>query len=262
MRALRALAAISIGALALTLAGEARSQTRVRVWFDAFIDPTHPKDKDFSRKTEAGTRVIEAPDLWAPGLDIGALRGTCFSTDERTFDASPTASARGRVDFTVLFKGRRAIEVVPSPGREATRFIGKTRNVDCRTGKDLRPAESAGLDGIEIGPVRENGFLKLFNVRASIGDPFYKVLSLPVAPKLDFEFVFEYSVTGLKARIYGSTGIFPSFEGYYQIDDGPVVTFLRRPPRDDATPLHLFDMGAGFNTVNFSHEIDLEDQLL
>jgi hypothetical protein len=235
----------------------------MRVWFDAFIDPVNPTVKDFSHITSSGTKVISAPDVWAPpGFDIKSLKGTCFSTDERSFDPSPTASARGRVDFLVLFQSRRQFTIQNSPGRDALKFVGVTRNVDCKTGTDLRAPASADISGIAIGDVKQNGFLKLFNVRASIGDPFYKILSLSVAPKLDFEFVYEYSITKLSVRIYGSTGTFPSFEGYYQINGGKIVNFLKRPPADGATPLSLFDFGLGINTENFEYVIDLKPYLL
>ena len=255
----------------LLVASAASAQTRVRIWFDAFIDPANSTIKDFSVATKAGTKVIRAPDLPVPpGLDISALKGTCFSTDDRTFDPSPLASARGRVDFVMKFEGRRRFQVMNAPGRNAMVFVGNTRNVDCVTGADLQPPKKAEIEayirgvtsGITIGEVKENGFLKLFNVRASIGDPFYKILNFPIAPNLDFEFVVEYSVTGLSMKLYGSTGSFPSFEGYYQINDNAPVRFLRRDPVPGATPWSLLDAGLGFNTINFEERIDLRPYLL
>lgn len=248
---------------AIFLAAPASADTKIRIWFDAFIDPIHPGIADFSHATTSGRKVIKAPDAWAPpGFDIKQLKGTCFSTDDRSFDPSPTASARGRVDFVIDFAGRRSFSVKTSPGRPKMKFIGLTRNLDCISGNDLRSPQAASDDGIDIGDIKSSGFLKLFNVRGSIGDPYYKVLGIDLAPKIDFEFIFEYSVTGLSARIYGSTGVFPSFEGYYQINDEPVVAFLKRAPNKDATPFSLFDFGTGFRTTNFEQKIDLKSYLL
>lgn len=259
---MRALLKAALVAAAAVLSGPASAQDKaVRIWIRGFIPNSHPSIPNFTKKTDKGTWVIDAPNIVMPGFDIGRLRGTCFSTDDRGFDENPLASARVTVDLTLKFSGRREFTISASERQDSIIRIGLTRNVDCKTGADLQTAERADPSGVTVGTVRKNGFLRIFNVAASVADPFYRILGVHIAPRLDFDIIFEYDSLQTDLKLKGVFGIFPSFEGYYSIG-GVTKQLFRLPPTEGAGAYTLADFGTGINTRNYTTSIDLTDLLV
>ncbi|MGO7153220.1 DUF3238 domain-containing protein [Rhizobium leguminosarum] len=230
-------------------AAAADLDTDVHIWFRSFIPSTHPDLSLFITVTEKGTHVIKAPKTWPvyPSLD-----GTCFSTDERGFDPSPTASARTTVEFSLKIRGRE-MTVESFDGRPMNR-TGVTQNIDCKTGEAIAATRQAGTGAMSIGSVRNDGFDSVFFVKASASDPFY---TLVPAPSVDFSFTVRYQFLARKVTITGSMDNFPAFEGYYQVSGGPTKVLLQAPPTHESTALSLFDLYLGVNSRNFSGEISL-----
>lgn len=247
----------------------------VRIYIRSFIPIEQSGVKDFAHRTEAGTWVIKAPDIRAPAigyLEIGKLNGTCFSTDDRSFDPSPNKSARATIDFVMRFTSTREFEIVPPPGKAAVKGIGITRNVDCKTGNDLQSPRQADVEGLIVGNVRKNGNLRIFNVRGAASDPFYKIAGVSVAPNLDFDIVFEFDQISKKLKIKGSTGVFPAFEAYAVVD-GKTHALWTIAPAQGSTAYSLFEFGTGIGptanwpfvgvtTRNFDAELELREYLL
>lgn len=239
-------------AAGISLASPALSfEKNVRIYIRSFIPIEHSSIKDFARRTDAGTWVIKAPDIPVPGigyLEIGKLNGTCFSTDDRSFDPTPDKSARATIDFQLKFTSTREFEIVPPIGKTTLKSIGVTRNVDCKSGVDLQPPRQADVDDLIVGDVRKNGNLRIFNVRGGASDPFYKIAGVSVAPNLNFDIVFEFSQISKELKIKGSTGIFPAFEAYAVID-GKTQTLWAISPAEGSTAYSLFEFGTGIGPV-------------
>lgn len=232
----------------------------VHLWMKAFIPSQHPQLPDYIKTTQIGTHVIPAPgDLPFP-FKFDFTQGSCFATDNRSFDSSPLASARATVELMIVISGRE-MSYQKVEGREVRR-IGETHIVDCATGLDKSPAKTADLNGIEIGDVKKDNFSRVFYTRASVANPFYSILpgvvDSPMSPAIDFSFVTTYDILARSIELKGSVGYFPSFEAYYNIDGGPIKSIFQMPPYQDSTALSLFDLNLGVNTRNFAQTIRLD----
>jgi hypothetical protein len=243
----------------LTTAANAYEK-KVRIYIRSFIPNEIPSIKD-DLVTVGSHTFLKAPNVPLAGLKIGEFYGTCFSTDDRSFDAAPGKSARVTVDFVLKFTSRREFTVQQSPGNTDTKFVGLTRNVRCTTGFDLRTPERGSASRITIGEVKKNEFLRILHVGAAVGDPFYTLAGFNVAPDIDMAFVFTYNPLKLELDVKGTIGVFPAFEGYYSIDGEPKELFTA-PPAEGATPWSLPDLLLGINSRNVRKTIDLRPYLL
>jgi hypothetical protein len=251
-----------VGALAtaivlvlLSASAQARP-VKVHLWFNAFIPSVHPAIPDYIRKTQKGTYVLEAPDF------IGPLKGTCFETDNRSFDLSPDASSRISVNVVLDISGAE-MTVGPQPEHKMKR-TGQSHNVDCDTGEELQPPKQAPEDSIVIGKVVKGDFVRTLFIDAPDANPFYPNVAIPgthvylgVSPDIDFKVSVRYEVARAKVFVTGTVGYFPSFEGYYSLNDGPVVPLYQLPPYEKSTAIDLIDLATGINTRNISGEIKL-----
>ena len=244
---------ITACALIFSICNACASPIHVHIWIKAFIPSQHPVLKDYFLKTAKNTWVVEAPSTPLPGANIGKLSGTCFVTDNRSFDQSPLASARVTTEFDLVID-QRNISVQKFNDREIVR-IGQTENVDCKSGEALQPPMTASTNTVTIGDVKQLNFLKVFNVRAASANPFYKLLGIQVAPDINYELVFQYDILSRTLKINGVTGYFPSFESYYSIDNGPIKTIIQWTPFKDSTAMSLLDLGTGVNTRSFEMKI-------
>lgn len=230
----------------------------VDVWFRSFIDIKHPGIPDYISKAANGRYVIRAPDLPAPTfMDVARFKGTCFTTDQRTFTSELDSSARVGVYLRIVVIGREL--KVDKIGSKPNVIIGETHNVDCRSGADLRAPMTADISSVSISDIKVGQFYRNFSVKIAASDPFYSILGVKLAPKIDSEILFSYNVSTRQLKITGSTEPFPSFEGYYKKSNGPVVKILNRPPDSDATALSLIDIYLRLNLQNFEDTIDLLD---
>jgi hypothetical protein len=239
----------------------AETTTPIHIWLRAFIPNSLQSPSDYIKKTTNGLAVISAPGVNIAGVNIGPLSGTCFTTDNRGFDSSPNASARVSVNFNLVIHGHREISV-EKVGSQNIVAVGETHNVDCTTGRDLRPPQQEDATSVNISDVKQNGFLRIFNVKAMSGNPFYRVFGVGVAPKIDIEVVFEYDPLTLSLTLHGVIGNFPSFEAYYSVANGPTTMIENLPPTPGSTALSLIDLGTGLNMRNFEDRIQLQKYLM
>ena len=229
---------------------KAQVQADVTILFRSFISGSHPTAPGVILTTTAGMHVILAPDL---GPIYLSLRGTCFSTDDRDFDATPTASARTTVEFVLHIRGRE-LTVDKPPGRDVAR-TGVTKNVDCNTGAELQPPRQASASGITVGEVKKSDFMRVLFVKASASDPFYNLVP---APAVDFSFVLTYYILLQKIVMKGSMDEFPSFEGYSSVDGKAPTPIVQFKPAAGATAMSLLDLNLGLHTRNFEATISLK----
>lgn len=249
--------------LLLSLQSSEAKDRVVRVWMRAFIPNQHASLPDFIKKTSKGTFVIDAPimpssvlkalgkaGLFMPNpklIDLYAedFKQTCFETDNRGFASDPDASSRVSVEL-VLNASAKDMTIADKKLQ-----IGPSRNVDCKTGKLLRDPKTASLSGINVGDVKKDGWYRTLFVRVATANPYYGL------PDIDFSYSLRFDPLHQIITIKGSTGAFPAYEAYWNVNDGPVKTLLERTPQDKATPFALFDLNLGFNTVNFNGEMRL-----
>lgn len=231
-------------------------EVKIHVWLRAFI-PSSIKDGDYIKKASDGTYVIKAPGLSINGQNFGYLAGSCFSTDNRDFSSDLGASSRVMADFIIKFTGRRTMAVELANGRSAYGIIGQTHNVNCDTGKDISPPKSASTDSVVIGQVKVSDFMRVFNVKVSAGNPFYAGL----APAINYEFAVQYDVASTSINFHGTSGNFPAFEGYYEVN-GQTKPIFKLPPASGSTPLSLTDLWLGLNSRSFDYRVDLTPYLV
>ena len=237
------------------------ASVRVDVWMRAFIPNAHPVLPNYIKKTDAGTWVLPAPDvpnlISAVAIDklgINPYSGTCFETDNRGFNDAIDQSARVAVRFTIVIDGTHNLHLEKLENRDFV-LIGASKNVDCATGVN-RSSPRTATGGVTVGDVKASDNLRVFNVRASVANPFYALAGLSYAPKIDYEVVFQYDVLAKKITVHDVLGNFPSFEAYYRIN-GVTKVGAQLPPKDDSTAASLFDGGTGINMRNFDYVIDL-----
>lgn len=235
--------------------GTQAAEWEVKFWVSAFIPNKHPMLPDYIRKTELGTWVVSAPKP-PKLLDLGGLSGSCFVTDNRGFEANPTASSRVTTELKLTIKNRELV-VDSVNGRNKVR-IGETHNVDCVSGKDIRPPQKESANSVAIGDVKTNGFTKVFFVRASSSNPFYKLLGLTISPSIDYSYTVTYDYLRHTINIKGTVGYFPAFEAYYSINGGKTQPIMKLSPYQDSTASSLVDFNLGVNTRNFEHTIKLD----
>jgi hypothetical protein len=250
----RAAAAVLAGLCLTGLAGPAAAAPPARhvlkLWFRAFIPATHPQLPTYFKTAANGLSVLEAP--WQPQVGpIGALSGTCFTTDQRGFSTDPAKTARATASLTLVAQGRDLTL------QESARDIGFTHNVDCRTGIELQPAKQADKATVTIGTVATNGFNKTLDLKISSPNPFYTVGGIPYAPRIDMTATLTYDGLFRKLKVAGEAGYFPAFEVLYSLDGGPVKSLQDIQIHQDSTALSLFDFGVGLNTRPYSAAIDL-----
>ncbi|MFB9984361.1 DUF3238 domain-containing protein [Mesorhizobium kowhaii] len=265
---------ISLALLAISVPSEAKDRI-VHIWVKAFIPSSHPTLPNYIKKTAKGSYVIDAPSLPVIIPSVGgepayskavadyfqeALATRCFETDNRSFDNSPLASARVTVELAVK-TSIREISIDKYQSRDNVR-IGESRKVNCSTGELVEKGKTAPASEVTVGGIKKDGWYRTFFVKAASSNPFYNFdfLGLPklsLAPDIDFSFYVKFDPLKQKMFVKGTTGTFPAFEMYGQVDSGPIKILLQRPPADSATAVSLFDGALGINTVNFEATIDL-----
>lgn len=237
--------------LALTFSLNSHAAETIHVWVNAFIPKTHPQLPDYITPTAAGTYVLKAPDKAAasPIQQERALVGTCFLTDNRLFATDPLASSRLSVEFDLVVEGRN-LSIKQHDGRQIIRASPST-NVECASGKVLSEKPNDNLYS-EVGDVKKSDFMRSVFLKASAGNPYFAA-----SPKIDVTMSIQFFVMDRSVDIKGTIGNFPSFEGYYQLNDGAPVKIMNTGPAGASTADNLIDANLGFNSRNFSQTIKL-----
>lgn len=247
----------------------------VRFLIRAFISKDHPGRSNYIKKTEKGTYVVPAPPFPTTSQGVAgvqaydtktlkyyeqSLKQTCFETDNRAFSSDPSASARATAEIVLLIRGRNVTVAAP-PGRSKNR-IGPTGHVDCKTGINITEPKTASQDTVSVGEISIDRFRSTVNIRAASPNPFYLLaqfgsMAISLAPDIDFTAAITFDALKRAIEVKGMAGYFPSFEAYYQVNDGPVEKIINWDPYGDSTAFSLFDLNLGINTRNFEHEIKL-----
>ncbi len=257
--AFRRLSTYALAALVVTLvfanhnlSADEDFHKTVDLWFGAFIPSTDEGRADYIVPTSDGTHVVQAPPFLT-------LKGTCFSTDNRSFDSSTKASSRVFIKIRLIINGADM-----TTATAVERRVGPTHNVDCKTGKDLQPPKTAISDTLVVHDVVKANFARTLYLEAASANPFFPSVQVPgthmslgISPDIDFKISIRYDFLARKMVLNGTVGYFPAFEAYYSLNDGPVKTIYQLGPYKDSTAWSLVDFSSGINTRNVGKTIDL-----
>ncbi len=237
--------------LAFSLSLSSQAAETIHVWANAFIPKEHPQLPDYITRTTTGTFTIRTPSIAALSLSEQerALVGTCFLSDNRSFSTDPLASSRMSVEFDLIVEGRD-LSIKPHAGRPIIRASPST-NVECASGALLSKKRNNKLVA-EVGDVKKSNFERSVFLKASAGNPYFAV-----SPKIDITISIQYFLLDRSLDIKGTIGNFPSFESYYQLNDGTVMRIMTVGPSGTSTADSLFDGNIGVNSRNFSQTIKL-----
>lgn len=233
MAALRfALLALCIGLCSQALADDVKVSLTVR----AFIPKTHVGSSEWIVIAQNGASLLKDPIL-----------ERCFGTDQRGFDPSSNASSRVSLTLKLIIRNRRHLIL---EGAEKT--TGSTGVYDCKTGASVAEAKKADPEtSISVGEVKRDGLHYVLFFSIGAGNP-----QIPLAPKIDAVGSIRYSVSDRLLSVIGTTGTFPAFEIFHEINGSKVVD-LSRSPVDGASPFALIDFGTGVNTRNYAFEFTI-----
>jgi len=163
-----------------------------------------------------------------PGM-LKASDGGCIATDRRSWSNATDASARLSSDFhLVLNDSTPAIRATRKKVNAAT----ANRQVDCQTTQELAAAP-AQLVADQVGePVQAQEKTQV-TVLAAVPDPQRSWSSSTIG----YAATFTYDRNTRTLEYQAATGLFPAYEAYATLNDGPVITVFRSGPlaRNEST---------------------------
>jgi hypothetical protein len=232
-------------------------QKRVRIHIRAFIPSEHPGNPGYVRPipAQAGQFAIPAPRV-VPPTCTPAVTGdsSCFLTDHRVFNNNPNASARAVTEFILVIDGN-TVTVERADGREVQRTM-PTHKVNCNTGNDLVPSQTASTANMHIGtPAIAAGIVQIV-VDGRASNP----LVTP-SPDVQYGGTFTFNTQTNTLRFVGSTKVFPAYEAYAQLNDGPIVTLFQSAPGPNSTVCDLIDFGSGLQLRSVDTTVTLPDNV-
>jgi hypothetical protein len=79
------------------------------------------------------------------------------------------------------------------------------------------------------------------------------------SPDIKYSGTFTYNTRTNTLRFQGSTGVFPAYEAYAQLNGGPIVTLIQNMPRQNTTVCNLIDFGTGLQLQSVDTTVTLQD---
>lgn len=222
----------------------------LKVWIRAFIPNKHETNPGYVRTVPgaAGHWMIPAPSLGpldklAPA-DFNLDGDVCFSTDNRGFSDKQDLSARVTTAFRVTVDGIHK-ELHPLSG-DSVHFSGQSTAYKCSTGAVLatKPGKVTGSVG---GPHVAGGKTQV-NFQAAGSLPF---IALAFAIDYSGDVAFDKATKKMSFRF--TCDRFPAYEGYAQLDDGPIKKIFSLSPSGDSV-WTLLDLGTGIGQRSVSGE--------
>lgn len=185
----------------------------VHIWIRAFVPDAVAGFKEFSEPVTA-----------SPGqFFLRATDGGCIATDHRSWSDVPGASSRLSSDFHLVIDGQSA-PVVRASGTQTT-SAAAVRTIDCASGAELAATPAPLLaDGMSTPAQSEKG--ARLTLLAAIADPLRPWSSATI--HYDASFIYDARTHTLAYQ--ASTALFPAYEAYASLNEGPVVTVFRSGP--------------------------------
>ncbi|MBY3575468.1 hypothetical protein HFN65_31510 [Rhizobium laguerreae] len=226
---------------------------QLHLWIKAFIPNSHPSRPGYVRNlpNDKNRWVIPGPTIPWTNTGIPILFDTCFETDNRTFSSDSTAEARVTSEAVIVASLTKA-NIRPFSSRRYHR-AGSSRQVDCKTGSKI--AEDHGdVSGSHFGPPTIADGVVQLTVNSAVKNPLTTRFG---TPSIDYGGTFTWDIKNQKLRFKGYTGVFPAFEAYAQLNNGPPKRIFGHMPEDGTSTWYLYDFSLMANTKSFVSEIDL-----
>jgi hypothetical protein len=170
------------------------------------------------------------------------------------FGDSVDASSRAATEL-VLTISASTVTVEKADGREIHR-TGTTHKVNCQTGADLVPPQNASISNMHIGtPAIADGIVQI-SVDGRANNPL-----ITPSPDIKYSGSITYNTRTNKLRFQGSTGVFPAYEAYAQLNGGPIAKLFQSSPGPNTTVCNLIDFGSGLQLQSIDNTVTLEDNL-
>jgi hypothetical protein len=162
------------------------------------------------------------------------------------FSDAINAPARITTEFILNIQGSN-VSVEKANGGDFFRAM-PTHRVNCATGADTQLPKTASTDGMHKGtPAFADGIVQIVtDALASnpLAFPLPGNLPSSPAPHIAYSGTFTYNTANGTPRFQGSMGLFPAYEAYAQLVDGPVIALFKLPPDPGTDAKDLFDFGA------------------
>lgn len=234
-------------------------QTKIHIYIRAFIPREHTGNPGYVRPVpaEPGLFVIPEPTFILPTIPpkcISTGGADCFLTDNRLFSDDVSASSRAGTEFVLVISGNN-VTVEKADGRDIQR-TGPTHKVICQTAADIVPPKSASTSSMHIGTPASAGGIVQIVVDGRANNP----LVTP-SPDIKYSGTFTFDTRTNTLRFQGSTGVFPAYEAYAQLNGGPIVPVFQNTPGPSTTVCDLIDLGTGLQLRSVDTTVTLRDNL-
>ena len=240
-------------AVLLAAVDATQAQTRVRIYVRAFIPKVHTGNPGYVRPCPGNASLFVIPNLSiSSNVCNPSVSSSCFSSDNRLFTDDVQASSRAITEFVLAISGN-TVTVEKADNREFHR-AGPTHKVNCQTGIDLVPPQTASTSNMHFGtPAIANGVVQIV-VDGRASNP----LVTP-SPDIQYGGTFTFDTQKNTLRFLGSTKVFPAYEAYAQLNDGPITTVFQNSPAPNTTVCDLIDFGTGAQLRSIDTTVTLTD---
>jgi len=155
----------------------------------------------------------------------------------------------------VLVISGNTVAVEKADVREIQR-TGPTHKVNCQTGMDLVPSQSAATSNMHIGaPAFADGIVQVV-VDGRANNPL-----ITPSPDIQYGGTFTFDTKKKTLRFQGSSKAFPAYEAYAQLNGGAIVTLFQNSPDPNTTVCDLIDLGSGVKQKSIDITVTLPDNL-
>ena len=252
--------------VAFASTGLGLAQTKVHIYLRAFIPKDHPANPGYVRPVPTKPNLFVIPN---PHFSLTSLQtwlctpsvpgdDTCFSSDNRDFSSDLNVTSRALTEFVLVISGS-SVTVEKAAGREFHR-TDMTHKVSCQTGADLVPPKAGSTSNMHFGtPAMADGIIQIV-VDGRAANPLAPVPEA-VSPDVQYGGTFTYDTQKNTLRFQGSTKIFPAYEAYAQLNDGPIVTLFTISPDQNTSVCDLIDPGLGLKLKSVDQMVTLQDSL-
>jgi hypothetical protein len=194
---------------------------KIQFWYHVFI----PKTVSGARKASSGPF---AGRMVFPGPRVPFHFNSCFETDDRSFDSTPAASSRTRVEVD-LDTIRKHLKFVPN--------ADLTFEIDCTTGASKCSASPRPSVGVALAPsfLSPSGVDEIL-LSTATNDP-----CITGSPNFAIRGKIAIDHAARTFNFVGATTLYPAFEMYADFGTGAKTVF-RQPPIVDS-PFALFVPG-------------------
>lgn len=188
----------------------------------------------------------------APGLTM--IRGPipafsdCFHTDQRGFSDDIQASARMHSQVTVDFTG-------PTPGlSELEHRCSPTIECDCEDGdEECNKVGDVSRMSFSLEP-NTNDRIAIVKLEGAANNPCHAG-----SPDIDYRGTIRFSPDDRYVEFDGFVDVFPAFEAYCRINEGPVTKLFAISPDPGLNPANLIENWFADNGGNVRVHVIVSD---